>query len=401
VTGWTFGVTEYKSLVSSTIVSTVMSIAVIAVILLVVMLAVMTTTIKSALKPVDRLKVFIKEDVIGVENCRAQKNETEEISYLIDELQEQFISIIKATKLQSQNIHSQMRDASGKVTSMSSNIMDISATMQQTGASVDTQTESIGNIGKTCMSAATSVERFSKDTVEMAQRANEVMRRVDEMVPEVIASKKSAIAVANDSRARLQDAIEGTKVIEEIVSVSTAIQDIASETNLLALNASIEAARAGEAGKGFAVVAEEIKKLSENTSEEIGKVNDLIDKVVASVKVLSEESDNILVFINDTVIADYGKLESLATSYKNDAEYYSSVSGSLGTSVGEVNESIQNINSILDTINMAQNELSNAVANVNENLQQMTSSSENISNETNDVLDGIASLQDMMKKFSV
>jgi methyl-accepting chemotaxis protein len=77
------------------------------------------------------------------------------------------------------------------------------------------------------------------------------------------------------------------------------------------------------------------------------------------------------------------------------------VSGSLGTSVGEVNESIQNINSILDTISMAQTELSNAVANVNVNLQQMTSSSENISNETNDVLDGIASLQDMMKKFSV
>jgi methyl-accepting chemotaxis protein len=235
----------------------------------------------------------------------------------------------------------------------------------------------------------------------MAKRANEVTRRVDEIVPEVIAGKESAIAVANDSRSRLQEAIDGTKVIEQIADVSTAIQEIASETNLLALNASIEAARAGEAGKGFAVVAEEIKKLSENTSEEIGKVNDLISKVVASVKALSDESDNILVFIDETVIADYDKLENLAHDYKQDAEYYSHVSGNLGVGADDVNTSIQSINNILSTISDAQNELSNAISSINENLQEMTYSSENISNETNDVLNGIDVLQEMMGKFNV
>jgi methyl-accepting chemotaxis protein len=148
-------------------------------------------------------------------------------------------------------------------------------------------------------------------------------------------------------------------------------------------------------------VAEEIKKLSENTSEEIGKVNDLITDVLTSVKVLADESNNILVFIDGTVIEDYDKLESLANNYKNDAEYYANVSENLGVSAGEVNSSIQNINTILDTIDNAQNGLSQAVANVNENLQQMTYSSENISNETNDVLNGITELQKMMKKFNV
>jgi methyl-accepting chemotaxis protein len=400
-TGWTFGVLEHKSIITDSIVKNVIFIAIIAVILLAVMIVIMSASVKSSLKAVDMLKVFIKENVIGMENCKKQKNEIEEIKYLIGELEEQFISIIKETKNESDNIHSRMQAASGKVTSMSSNIMEISAAMEETGANVDTQTESILNITKTCNEAMHEVQKLSSDTNEMARRSNEVMERVDEIVPEVISGKESAMAMANDSRTRLQEAIEGTKVIEQIAEVSTAIQEIASQTNLLALNASIEAARAGESGKGFAVVAEEIKKLSENTSEEIGKVNELISKVLTSVRSLSDESDNILVFIDETVIEDYNKLENLAQSYKKDAEYYSNVSENLGVGAEDVNKSIQSINDILDTISDAQNGLSQAVANVNENLQQMTYSSENVSNETNDVLSGIGTLQQMMNKFNV
>jgi methyl-accepting chemotaxis protein len=235
----------------------------------------------------------------------------------------------------------------------------------------------------------------------MAKKSAEVMERVDKVVPALISGKASAMDVANASRERLKEAIEGTKVIDQIASVSTSIQEIATQTNLLALNASIEAARAGEAGKGFAVVAEEIKKLSENTAEEIGKINDLISEVLMSVQMLSEESHNILVFIDNTVIGDYEKLENLANNYKTDAEYYSNVSKSLGTSTAEVNSSIQNINDILSTIDNAQSSLSDAVSTINDNLQEMTSSSENISNETNEVLSGISDLRQLMGKFNV
>jgi methyl-accepting chemotaxis protein len=400
-TGWTFGVLENKSIISRVIVKNVAVIVVLAIVLIAVMVAAMSASIKASLRPVDKLKIFIKENVIGKDKCKAYASETEEINYLIGELEGQFISIIKKTKDESENIHVQMRDASGKVNSMSNNIMEISATMQETGANVDTQTESISNITSTCNGALKDMEKLFDDANEMAKRSNEIMKRVDEIVPEVINSKESAINVANDSRTRLQDAIEGTKVIEQIADVSTAIQDIASETNLLALNASIEAARAGESGKGFAVVAEEIKKLSESTSEEIGKVNDLIAKVLASVKALSDESDNILVFIDERVIGDYNKIEELAKSYKSDAEYYSNKSENLGVGANGVNTSIRSINNILDVISEAQNGLSQAVASVNENLQQMAYSSENVSNETSEVLEGIGALQEMMGQFNV
>ena len=127
----------------------------------------------------------------------------------------------------------------------------------------------------------------------------------------------------------------------------------------------------------------------------------LTSKVLDSVKLLSDESNHILVFIDGTVIQDYNRLTELAQNYKQDAGYYAQVGSQLGVGTKEVSESIENINAILDTINEAQRELSKAVANVNENLQQITYSSENVSSETGNVLESIGVLQETMSKFNV
>lgn len=82
--------------------------------------------------------------------------------------------------------------------------------------------------------------------------------------------------------------IEQTKLIE---SISESINDVASRTNLLALNASIEAARAGEAGRGFAVVAEEVKKLSVGTKELVSSMNETLKKVYSLTDEATEKID--------------------------------------------------------------------------------------------------------------
>ncbi|MDE6700051.1 MAG: methyl-accepting chemotaxis protein [Acetatifactor sp.] len=400
-TGWTFGVMEFKSVVTGQVVKNIVTVIAVGLVTLLVVLFLMFSSVKRSLRSMETMKTFIKDKVIGRGNCKEQKDEVSEIAYLIDEMEEKFVMAIRQTKDESDTIHTKMQDANSKVSMISSNIMEISAAMEETGANVETQTESIRHIHETCQGAAGVADNLERDARQMAVKAKEVMERVDAIVPELMNGKNNAIMVANDSRKRLQEAIEGTKVIGQIEEVSTAIQEIASQTNLLALNASIEAARAGAAGKGFAVVAEEIKKLSENTAEEISKVNDLTGKVLDSVHALSEESDHVLVFIDGTVMQDYNKLEALAQNYKSDAGYYAEVSMELGESIKEVGTSIQNINSVLKTISDAQNELSRAVESVNENLQQITNSSENVSEETKGVLDSIGVLQGTMSRFQV
>lgn len=400
-TGWTFGVTEDKAVITKQIARNLIIVIALGLVMLIVVAVMTAVSVRKSLAPMETMKKFVKEKVIGTQICHQQKNEIAEIRYLIQEMEDKFIGVIRQTKAESDNIHERMQGTNNKVVSINENIMEIGAAMEETGANIDSQTANITMIDEACGSAAQSIIHLADEAQEMAANAKEVACRVESMAKELLEDKESATQVAAESKERMQKAMQGAEVIGEIANVSSAIQEIASQTNLLALNASIEAARAGEAGKGFAVVAEEIKKLSEDTDEEISKVNDLTAKVFESVKALSRESNAVLEFINGTVMSDYNKLETLVTEYQKDTGYYNQASESIGASAENVRDSVDSINEMIDSISTAQKELSDAATSVNENLQKITYSSENMSQETKEVLESVNSLQETMQSFQV
>jgi methyl-accepting chemotaxis protein len=400
-TGWIIGITQNTSVITTEIIKNAVFPIVIGNIMLILTVLLINNLIGKSLQPMNAMKTFVKEKVIGLENCKPQNTEVEEIRYLMGELEERFIATIRQTKEESDVIQNKMSNTNQKVTEISGNIMEISATMQETGASIDTQTESIQNIDLTCNDVAGAVDKLASDAQEMALRASEIVERVEKVVPQLLRDQQRAVDMTQETQKRMESAIEEAQVINQITEVSQAIQNIASQTNLLALNASIEAARAGEAGKGFAVVADEIKQLSEVTSKEISKVNDLTDKVLKSVGTLEQESHRILEFLGGPVMDDYAQFHHLAEDYKNDSTYYAQVSSELGASAEELNASTQDINQMLGTIAESQNELGIAVQSVNTNLQEITFASDNMTMETGDVLSSILSLQKTMETFQV
>lgn len=400
-TGWILGVTEDTNVLFVLITKSLIIPLAIGVVLLIVTVTLLGMTIKRMLTPMDELKGFIKEKVIGSSQEREIKSEVEEIKYLIEELQSKFISTIHRTREESQHIQNEMTEIGGKISKMSDNVEEISATMEKTGANIDMQTESIHHIGSTCREVSLAVDELADRAQEMSRRGNEIIERVEVLVPELLQGKENAVSVARSSREKLLQALEGAKVIDKIVEVAQAIGEIAEQTSLLALNASIEAARAGEAGRGFAVVAGEITSLSTTTSNEIDKVNALTNKIMSSMKVLSEESSNVIDFVNRVVLKDYDKLEGLAESYKKDASYYADISSTLGAEAEELSASVININENLNTINTSQDELNVAVQNVNETLQELTLASEKVSQETDGVLESINTLQTTVGSFNV
>ena len=191
-----------------------------------------------------------------------------------------------------------MENTNDKVSLINQNIMEISAAMEETGANIDSQTTSIQNIDKTCKDTTHAVDVLVSHAEEMSDKAKEIGERVNEAVQKLMTDKDSAVMKADESRNRMQMAIQQTRIIGEIATVSASIEEIASQTNLLALNASIEAARAGESGKGFAVVAEEIKQLSEDTSNEIRKVNENLQNMTNSSESMTKETKNAMESVN-------------------------------------------------------------------------------------------------------
>ena len=390
---WVFGIATFYSTVTGPLNIILFASIGITLVTIALVILLMLSLVKKNLRPMEEMEQFVIDNLIEDETQTTNMKEVDRVRHLIGVLQDRFLITIDRTRDESTMIESMMSDAHEKIGEMNDEISSISTAMVHTGASVDTQTQSIQNISTTCSEVSIAVEKLASEAQEMATKAHDIQTNVQKMVPDIIRNKNSAMEITQESREKLEKAIEGAKIITEIVGVSQSIQAIANQTNLLALNASIEAARAGETGKGFAVVASEIGTLAQSTSDEIDKVNDLTDKVIASVEALSGESNNILEFIDSKVMKDYEGLETLANDYDRDASFYSEVSSNLGAAAEELTASVDTITSIVGSIESEQREVNDAVQEVNSTLQDIATNSDTISSETDDVLKSIQALK--------
>lgn len=399
--GWVFGVAANSMVVLGTLYNMVVISVIIALMAILILGIVLRRLIGGMLSPMNKMTAFIKERVVGENSSMRYSNEVEEIQYLMLELQTRFIDTIKKTRTESDGIFTRMTNTTQKLNSINDNIQSISSTMSDTGAHVISQTESIEDITRGCGELMESAGMLASRTKEMSERANAVVDRVGQVVPVLLKDKQRAVDMTKESQVNLSRAIKGAEVINQITDVSKAIKDIAAQTNLLALNASIEAARAGDSGRGFAVVADEINQLSNTTTTEIAKINELTETVISSVDALSSEAGKLLRFLEDVVMEDYEKLEGLARNYSDDAEYFAETGRTLGGGAFDVDNAVRNMNDVLEDISGTQRELSNAVQSINDNLHNMTGDSENVSGENREVLQSVNMLKETMSDFNV
>ncbi len=388
--GWQLGVVVPAANVTGPLVTMLIIAAVTAFAIIVFVAVFMTGLIGRMLSPVQMLKQFASGDFsenVVVEKAipREYKNETEQIRKATVEVKKQIREIILNTKQEAENISTIAEEASSKMTVLDQDISGITdsagSVMEQTMQARELA-ESIKSNGQELGNA---IENVARKAGEAAGQSSDIMDRAGKQYEASKQSAEEVVSIYQKTKEEMEQAIEDSKRVEEINSLTEEILAISSQTNLLALNASIEAARAGEAGKGFAVVAEEIRNLADNSRQAVDKIRQVTEGVVDNVSFLSKTSGGLLEFMTGKVIEDYKGMTELARMYEKDAGFYSDISSDLGASSQEMSVSMTEINESIAVI-------TKLVGEIAESMQSMNRSAENSNENSGAVMKQIEEL---------
>ena len=260
----------------------------------------------------------------------------------------------------------QASTASGQV---SQAVDDISKGAVNQAESVETAAGNTQDIGRDIEQVADNVKQLNSYSEQMKTSCESAMEALTKLIEQSTEVQESV----KDIGATIDSTNESAK---EISKFSEAITEIASQTNLLSLNASIEAARAGDAGKGFAVVATEIGQLAVQSSNSAEEIKKIVEKLVAD----SEASVEVMQRLNASFDQQSQQLDDTKTNMQSMAENVDNVADSTGNIAGYVDE-----------LNVAKDKLVEIISDLSAISEENAASTE----ETN------ASMQELNATFAI
>lgn len=271
-----------------------------------------------------------------------------------------------------------------KVTKSSSD--EITHTINDTASEINGEADSVSQINQKMQNALQRMEETQQFSNEIKGIEEKINVSVDsgknniENMQSKMQTVKKAIDVAVQTVTNLQNNIG--KINEFLVTIT----DIASQTNMLALNADIEAARAGESGKGFAVVAREIRKLANSSSDTAKYINKIIDDINVSTKEAVEkvsEGDSAIKDSNDIVNGVASGFKKMNESFGKSDEYIGKQNNMIDETLNlfkDIQKEIENITAISEEQAAATEEILGDTQQQNENITKITDSINEIYN---------------------
>ncbi|MBR6381874.1 MAG: methyl-accepting chemotaxis protein [Lachnospiraceae bacterium] len=298
------------------------------------------------------------------------------IAESVEHIDEKLVGVIKTSHQISSGLHkagAELADSSNQASEASQQVSEavdeISKGAVSQAESIQLAAKDTEDIGNDIDSITDNVNQLDQYAVEMKEACDKAMSALDSLLKQSKEVQRSVDEIGNT----INSTNESAKSIAEF---SQAITDIASQTNLLSLNASIEAARAGEAGRGFAVVATEIGQLAVQSGDSADKIKRIVDQLLSD----SAASVDVLSKLN----ASFAQQETHLDDTSDDMRIMES-------NVSNVSEATSHINERITELNKAKSNLVDIISDLSAISEENAAATE----ETN------ASMEELNATFSI
>jgi len=319
------------------------------------------------------------------------------------------------------DLASNMTETAAAVNEIASNVQSIKGRIMHQSTSVTQTNSSMENVVGNIKRLNDHIEDQSSNISQASSAIEEMVANISSVTKTLIENSKNVLTLKETSEighTGLQNVVADIKGIasesESLLVINSVMKNIASQTNLLSMNAAIEAAHAGEAGKGFAVVADEIRKLAESAGEQSKTIGNILKKIKVSIDAITSSTENVLekfdaIESNVRIVADQEEI------IRNAMKEQELGSRSLLEGTGKLNDITQQVRNGSSEMHMGakeviqeSNNLEKATQEIAIGMNEMATGTEQINmavNEVNEITlknrEGINTLINEVSRFKV